>query len=30
MEKERNSAEIIQDRVLRNMFGSRRDEVVGD
>jgi len=28
--KGRNSTKVIQDRVLRNIFGSRRDEVAGD
>jgi len=28
--KGRNSAVVIQARILRNIFGSRRDEVAGD
>jgi len=28
--KGRNSAKVIQDTTLRNIFGSRRDEVAGD
>jgi hypothetical protein len=28
--KGRNLAEVIQNRVLRNIFGSRRDDVSGD
>ena len=26
----RNSGKVIQNRVLKNIFGSRRDEVAGD